>query len=114
VGGALVIAFVAQTRCQTIPFLKKQTQFFAVSSLKSTICRKTKPIQTQFKPNSNPIFRSKSNSCQFVEFVVKSYTFLCKTNPNFPVSSSKTTIFPQNEPKTNPNKANVQNSQNEP
>ncbi len=31
----------------------------------------SKPIQSQFKPNPNPIFRSKNNSCQFVEFVVK-------------------------------------------
>ena len=33
------------------PFLKKQTQFYAVFGPKTAVCRK----QSQFKPNSNPI-----------------------------------------------------------
>ena len=38
-----------------IPFLKKQTQFFPVSSPKKPFCPNPNPIQSQFKPNPNPI-----------------------------------------------------------
>ena len=34
-----------------VPFLKKQTQFYAVFSPKTAVCQ----IQSQFKANSNPI-----------------------------------------------------------
>jgi len=37
------------------PFYAKQTQFPPILRQKRGFCPKTNPIQTQFKPNSNPI-----------------------------------------------------------
>ena len=108
--------FVVKTK----PFLKKQTQFFAVFSPKTTIPPNSNPIQSQFKPNLNPI---KPNQTQFLSSnTIRAnprnprikYTFLCKTNPNFLVFTPKTAIWRKNKPKTNPNKPKLQNRQNEP
>ncbi len=94
-------------------YLKKQTQFYAFFGPKTPFCQnqsQLKPIQSQFKPNSNPIL---SKLRDISVLCGEKDTFLCKTNPNFLVSSPKTAIWRKNKPKTKPNKAKSKNSQNE-
>ena len=136
------------------PFLKKQTQFFPVSSPKTTIYKN----QSQFKPNSNPIqtqfFGLKMNNLVYpacpaiapqgrrrIIFLkntvlicvnqclniirgnswLKTIPFYAKQTQTFPFSAQKPRFRQktnpkqtQNKPKTNPNKANWQNTQNQP
>ena len=113
---------------QKHPYLKKQTQFFAVFSPKTAIRRnqsQLNPIQSQFleimlillscQKNSHPDKVGIPHFCPFTfSFYLYKNTFLCKTNPNFLVSSSKTTIWRKNEPKANPNKAKQSQTAKQP
>ena len=61
-----------------IPFLKKQTQFYAVFGPKTPFCLKTKPIQTQFKPNFMAFYAKRT---QTSSFSTQKRSFSQKTNP---------------------------------
>ena len=102
-----------------ILYLKKQTQFFPVSSPKTTI----PPIQTQFKANSNPIqtqfFTLKMNNLVYPVIFSKNTVLICvnqclkiirvnswiKTIP-FYAKRTQTSLFPAQKQrfgeKTNP------------
>ncbi len=93
---------------QIHPFLKKQTQFFPVFSPKTTICPKTKPIQTQ----SNPIFgfiQSWKYSVNQCESVSKIIPFYAKRTQTSSFSAQKQ----QFSPKTNPKRTQIKPKQSQ-
>ena len=77
-----------------ITYLKKQTQFFRVSSPKTTIPPNSNPIQTQNKPNFIAAKRSEDGQTQFLALFNHGNTVLISVN-----QCLKLYLFMQNKPK---------------
>ncbi len=102
---------------KTKPYLKKQTQFFPISSPKTTIPPNPKPIQSQLKPIQTQFLPLKIIRVNSWNSLLKTIPFYAKRTQTSPFSAQKPRLCQKTNPKqtqTKPNKAKSKNSQNEP